>query len=32
MHYPIVEIFSINTPEELLINEKTIVRFLSSKK
>ena len=32
LHYPIVEIFSINTPEELSINKQTIVKFLSSKK
>ena len=32
LHYPIVEIFSINTPEELLNNKQTIVKFLSNKK
>ena len=32
LHYPIVEIFSINTPEELSNNEHTIVKFLSNKK
>ena len=32
LHYPIVEIFSINTPEELSNNEKNIVKFLLNKK
>ena len=32
LHYPIVEIFSINTPEELSNNEQTIIKFLLNKK
>ena len=31
LHYPIVEIFSINTPEELIENKKKISLFLKSK-